>query len=270
MRTNTLRQVFADGGVAVNAWVSGDSAYLAEVLSYSGFDAVTVDLQHGMFGLDGALRLIQAVSAGPSIPMVRPTSLDPAQIGKLLDGGAYGIICPSIDTPEHAQRLVSACRYPPRGARSFGPSRGLLYGGPDYVDNFEAELLVWAMIESDAALDNLEGIVAVDGIDGVYVGPNDLALSLGLRPGASTPVPQVASALERIAAAAHMAGKVAGAFCADGQVGAWLAGIGYDLVTPGNDAGLLRAAAKERIAQVHRAAAVGTRGSAVGVSVGGY
>ena len=270
MRANTVRQVFADGGVAVNAWVSGDSPYLAEVLSYSGFDAVTVDLQHGMFGLDGALRLIQAVSAGPSIPFVRPASLDPAQIGKLLDGGAYGIICPSIDTLEQAQRLVAACRYPPGGVRSFGPSRGLLYGGPDYVNAFEAELLVWAMIESATALDNLEEIVAVDGIDGVYVGPNDLALSLGLRPGVSTLDPQVASALERIADCAHAAGKVAGAFCADGQAGKWLAEVGYDLVTPGNDAGLLRAVAKERIAQVRSAGAANISGSTAGASSGGY
>jgi 4-hydroxy-2-oxoheptanedioate aldolase len=256
MRSSNLRRVFASGQTAVNGWVSGDGHYLAEVLSHCGFDAVTIDLQHGMFGVDGALRLIQAVSAGPSMPMVRSASLEPAQIGKLLDGGAYGVICPSIDTPEQALQLVQACRYPPRGARSFGPSRGLLYGGSDYVDRFEDEVLVWAMIESATALANVDAILGVEGIDGVYVGPNDLALSLGVSPGASMPGTQVSAALERIVSAAHAAGRVAGAFCADGHVGGWLASLGYDMVTPGNDAGLLRYAASERIAQV--------RGSAMG------
>lgn len=253
MRANTLRQVFAEGRTAVNAWISGDSGYLTEVLSHAGFDAVTVDLQHGMFGVDGALRLLQAVSTSPSVPLVRPSSLDAALIGKLLDGGAYGVICPSIDTPEQAAQLVRACRYPPRGGRSFGPSRGLLYGGSDYVAGFEDEVIVWAMIESAQALANVEAIAQVDGIDGLYVGPNDLSLSLGLSPGSRMPEPVVAEALERVTNAAHGCGRVAGAFCADGEVGAWLAGIGYDMVTPGNDAGLLRAAAAERIAKVRGA-----------------
>jgi 4-hydroxy-2-oxoheptanedioate aldolase len=268
MRISILRQAFANGETAVNGWVSGDSRYLAEVLSNCGFDAVTIDLQHGMFGLDGALGLIQAVSAGPSMPMVRCSSLDAAQIGKLLDGGAYGVICPSIDTPEQARQLVRACRYPPRGARSFGPSRGLLYGGPDYVEHFEEEVLVWAMIESAQALENVEDIVAVEGIDGVYVGPNDLALSLGHRPGSRAPAPQVAEAMLRIMEAAHEAGRVAGAFCADGAAGAELADIGYDMVTPGNDAGILRSAATARIAQVRARRETGP--APIVASTGGY
>ena len=265
MRPSNLRRVLLSGQTAVNAWISGDGHYLAEVLSHAGFDAVTVDLQHGMFGLDGALRLIQCVSAGPSMPMVRCSALDAAQIGKLLDGGAYGVICPSIDTVEMAEQLVQACRYPPRGVRSFGPSRGLLYGGSDYVSAFEDEVMVWAMIESATALANVDAIANIEGIDGLYVGPNDLALSMGHRPGATMPLPEVAEALDRIQSAAHAAGKVAGAFCADGDVGAWLAAMGYDMVTPGNDASLLKAAATERIARVRGGAPA--RGQSSG---GGY
>src|ERR1700737_1575156 len=120
---------------AVTAWVSIDSPYLAEVLSYCGYDAVTIDLQHGMFGLDGAIALLQAVSAGPAVPMARCPSHDHSTIGKLLDAGAFGIVCPAIDSAVEAAAFVSACRYPPTGRRSFGPSRGLLYGGPDYVEH---------------------------------------------------------------------------------------------------------------------------------------
>jgi 4-hydroxy-2-oxoheptanedioate aldolase len=250
MRPNRLRELFRDNDTAVNGWLSSDSPYVAEALSHSGFDAVTVDLQHGVFGVDGALRLLQAVGAGPAVPMARCPDLDPAVIGKLLDGGAYGVICPAIDTPAQAAAFVDACRYPPVGRRSYGPARGLLHGGPDYVDHADETVLTWAMIESAEALAHVDEIVATPGLDGVYVGPNDLALSLGERPGAAWPPAAVADALPRIAASARAAGRVAGAFCADGEVGRWLVDQGYDLVTPGNDIGILRAAAAERVAQV--------------------
>jgi 4-hydroxy-2-oxoheptanedioate aldolase len=252
VRADPLREVFASKGTAVNAWVSLDSRYLAEVLSYAGFDCVTVDLQHGMFGMQAAIGLLQAVSSGPAVPMARCPSLDPAIIGKLLDAGAYGLICPSIGSAEQAAAFVAACRYPPVGARSFGPARGLLYGGPDYVEHADDTILTWAMVESAAALSSLEEILSVPGLDGVYVGPNDLALSLGERPGQS-PVPRpVHSALEQVVTAAHAAGRLAGAFAADGAAARGLADLGYDLVTPGNDVAMLRAAAAQSIGAIRR------------------
>lgn len=244
-------------------WLSMDSPYLAEQLSHAGFDAVNVDLQHGMFGLDRAVTLLQAVSAGPATPLARCPSHDPAVVGKLLDAGAYGIICPAVDTADQARAFVAACRYPPTGIRSFGPSRGLLYGGPDYVDHADVTVLTWAMVESRAALDNLEQILAVAGLDGVYVGPNDLALALGERPGQAVLPPRTRAAVERIVTAAHAAGRYAGIFCADGLIARELAEAGFDLVTPGNDAGMLKAIAVERIAQA--------RGSTAEVEpAGGY
>lgn len=243
MRPHRLRDLRAAGGTAVNAWVSSESCYAAEVLSHAGYDAVTVDLQHGVFGLDGAVRLLQAVSAGPAVPMARCSSLDPAEIGKLLDAGAYGIICPSIDTARACSDLVAACRYPPAGRRSFGPARGLLYGGADYVAAADRTVEVWAMIESRSALDHLEDIVSVPGLDGVYVGPNDLALSLGVEPGQDPVHRDVADALLRVVEVAHAAGVAAGAYCAHGGAARDLARDGYDLVTPGNDVVLLKEAA---------------------------
>jgi 4-hydroxy-2-oxoheptanedioate aldolase len=241
MRSSQVRTLLAGGGTAVNGWLSNDSAYLAEALSYAGFDAITVDLQHGMFGLEGAVRLIQAISAGPAEPFARCSSHDPAVIGKLLDAGAYGIICPSIDTPEQAADFVAACRYPPIGKRSFGPGRGLLYGGPDYPERADETVMTWAMIESRAALDAVAEIAAVPGLDGLFVGPNDLALSLGLRPGLTPPAPASRRAWERICEVAHAAGLYAGTFCADGATAARLTRLGYDLVTPGNDVAQLLA-----------------------------
>lgn len=262
MRANHLRDVLEAGRTAVSAWVSCDSGYVAETLSHCGYDAVTVDLQHGMFGIDTAVRLLQAVSTGPATPMARCPHLDAPEIGKLLDAGAYGIICPAVDRAADAAALVRACRYPPAGDRSFGPARGLLYGGPDYAARADATVLVWAMIESRAALENLDEILATPGLDGVYVGPNDLALSLGETPAQRALPPQTAAALAHIAERAAAAGRFAGVFCAELDSAVALAAQGYRLVTPGNDVGILRHAAAHRIARL--------RGEPVSAPHGGY
>ena len=123
MRPNTVREIWASGGVALNAWCSIGAPYSAEVLAAAGYDAVTVDLQHGMFGVDSAIAMLQAISAQAATPLVRVPALDDAVIMKMLDAGAYGVICPMIDTAAQAAQLVSACRYPPTGTRSFGPAR---------------------------------------------------------------------------------------------------------------------------------------------------
>lgn len=248
MRENVVRRVIGEGRTAVNAWISGDGSYAAETLSNAGYDSITVDAQHGMFGKDAIVHLLQAISAGPAMPMVRSTRLDAAEIGWLLDAGAFGVICPSIETGGDAERLVAACRYPPRGGRSFGPSRGLLYGGADYVAEVD-HVLVWAMVESAQAMDNLDAILATAGLDGVYVGPNDLALSLGAKPGGLM-TGQVESALTEIIECAHDRGKLVGVFCADGSEAAKWASRGCDLVTPGNDMSMLKREAAHRIAFV--------------------
>lgn len=262
MRPNALATTLRHGAPAVTAWMSVGDPYLGEVLSHCGYDAVTVDLQHGMFDLETAIDVLRAVGSGPATPMARCPRLDPSIIGKLLDAGAYGIICPSVDSAEQAAAFVRACRYPPTGERSFGPSRGLLYGGPDYVEHADRTVLAWAMVESAAALDDLEAIVATPGLDGVYVGPNDLALSLGERPGTVEAPPVVEEALLRIVEAAHAAGIFAGGFSADARQARRLADAGFDLVTPGSDVGLIRQAAADGLDVI--------RGAGRGGASGGY
>ena len=270
MRPNHLRETFDRGGVAVNAWLSSNSRYAAEALSHAGYDSITVDVQHGMFGIDGAIDLLQAVSAGPAMPMARCASLDPAAIGKLLDAGAYAIVCPSIDTVAQAAAFVAACRYPPAGARSFGPSRGLLYGGHDYVERADATVMTWAMIESAAALAAVDEIAATPGLDGVYVGPNDLALSLGTLAGQPEFVAVIESAIASVLAAAHAAGKYAGVFCPDAVTARRLALLGWDLVTPGNDIGNVKRAAAQDVALVRAGATRVDRNIPSVVTGGGY
>lgn len=248
MRPNRLRALKAAGTPIVNAWASIGSSYAAELIAAQGFDAVTVDCQHGMMGFDVALGMLQAISTTPAIPLVRPSKNDGAEIMRFLDAGAYGIICPMISSPAEAAALVSACRYPPVGTRSFGPARGLLYGGADYAIHANDEILVLAMIETAAGLDALHAIVATPGLDGIYIGPNDLALALGHVPVPESDEPEMVAAVARIVAATKAAGKLSGIFCSGAAGAARRLAEGFDLVTPGNDAMLLRAAMAAAVA----------------------
>lgn len=257
MRQNEAKAIWGRGDAAINAWLAIPSSYSAEVMGHAGFDVVTVDLQHGMIGFDAALAMFQAISSTPAIPFARVPKNDPAVVMHLLDAGAYGLICPMVSTPEQAEGFVSACRYPPSGSRSFGPARGLLYGGSDYFAHADDEIVALAMIETAEGLDNLDAIVATKGLDGIYVGPNDLCLALGVSPEAESEEPVVAEAVERIVQACRNAGKVAGIFCSSGAAAARRAEQGFALVTPGNDANLLGKAARDAVA-----AARGQRGAA--------
>lgn len=262
MRRNALRDIFARGEVAVNGWLSIPSGYSAEGVGHQGFDSVTVDLQHGMIGFDTAVAMLQALSSTPAVPLARVPWNDPAQIMHLLDAGAYGIICPMVSSADEARSFVASCRYPPRGLRSYGPTRGLLYGGRDYVAHADDTILAIPMIETLEAVARIDEILAVEGVDMIYVGPNDLALAHGEAAGAEAAAPRTAEAIARVLAAAKRAGKPAGIFCSGGAGARMRAEQGFDLVTPGNDFGNMIAALAAGVAAVRglqpaRAAASG-------------
>lgn len=246
MRPNLIQQRFRAQQPVVNAWLSIPSSYSAEVVARQGYHAVTVDLQHGMMDFETAMAMLQAIGSTDATPLVRCSAVDGPQIMRLLDAGAYGVICPQVDSPELAQRFVAACRYPPAGTRSFGPARGVLYGGADYFDHANTHVLAIAMIESCEALDALDAILDTPGLDGIYVGPNDLALSLGARPGTEHDT-RVANAIARILAAARQRGLLAGIFCSDEKLARQRLAEGFHLVTPGNDAAILAQACKSRM-----------------------
>ncbi len=248
MRPNRLRQLAETGTPAVNAWLAIPSAYSAEVMGHQGFDSVTVDLQHGMIAFDAAVAMLQAIASTPAVPLARVSRNEPALVMQLLDAGAYGIICPMISTATEAALFVSACRYPPAGQRSFGPARGLLYGGPDYFDHADREILALAMLETCEAIDNADDILAVPGLDGIYVGPNDLSLAMGRRPSAEPEDVEVADTILSLCRKTRAAGQVAGIFCSSGEAAARRIREGFTLVTPGNDVGLLSKASKAAIA----------------------
>lgn len=261
MRANKLRQVIKDRNHASNAWLSVPSSYSAELVAHCGFDAVTVDLQHGMIDFGQALTMLQAISSTQAVPLVRPESSDPVQIMRLLDAGAYGVICPQVDDAAIARAVVGACKYPPAGDRSFGPSRGLLYGGPDYFSHANNEVLVFVMIESKKAVRNLDSILAVPGIDGILIGPNDLSLTYGGKPG-SEPEGEAADAIELVRSQAAGRQLLTGIFCADGAMARRRIDQGFQLVTPGNDAAILKNGCLQQLSHL--------AGTAVSNRSGGY
>ena len=270
MRENRLHAVWADKGYALNAWLSIGSSYSAEVIASLPYDAVTVDLQHGMFDFDTALTMLQAISTTAAVPLVRVSHNSAWMIQKLLDMGAYGVICPMIDTRRECEAFVKAMRYPPRGDRSFGPSRGLLYGGTDYAAHADRTVLAWGMIETEVAVGNLAEILSVEGLDGVYIGPSDLSMTIEGK--VSNPLSsRVVSVVDGIIDAAHRAGKRVGIFCPDAAFARQMIERGCDLVTVMNDAGLVRQATGtllKELAVARHGSNASTSGSARETAVG--
>ena len=159
------------------------SSVSAEVFAHAGFDWLCIDMQHGLIDYQAAVTMLQAISTTGAVPIVRVPWNEPGIIMKTLDAGAYGVIIPMVNSREEAQAAASACRYAPRGARSYGPGRAVLYAGPDYFPAADDEVCCVVMIETKQALEDLDNILSVPGIDAAYIGPSDLSVSLGLRPG---------------------------------------------------------------------------------------
>jgi 4-hydroxy-2-oxoheptanedioate aldolase len=244
MRENRLRTIWAAGGAVVNGWLTMPGAFVAETMAHQGFDSLTVDLQHGVIDYRDALHMLTAISTTAAVPIVRVPWLEPGVLMKTLDAGAYAVICPMVSTRAQAELLVASTHYPPRGTRSNGPIRAALYGGADYQSRANDTIVVFAMIESKEALDNLDDILSVDGLDAIYIGPTDLSLALGCRPVFDDLDPPAAEAVDHILARAKAHGVVAGIH--NGTCEAALRRIdkGFQFVTISSDARLLAAGAE--------------------------
>ena len=210
MRENRLRTMWKNDQAVVNGWLAIPNSFSAETMAHQGWDSLTIDLQHGVIDYQAMVTMLQAISTTPTVPVVRVPWLEPGIIMKSLDAGAYGIICPMINSREDAQKLVAYTHYAPMGTRSFGPVRALLYGGADYPQHANETVVAFAMIETAQALDRLDDILSVEGLDAIYIGPSDLSLSLGCRPVFDDVDPPVQQAIEHIAARAKAHGVVCG------------------------------------------------------------
>ena len=248
MRENRLRSLWKSGGAAVNGWLTIPSSFAAETMAHQGWDTLTIDMQHGMIDDAALVPMLQAISTTDTVPIVRVPWLEPGILMRALDAGAYGVICPMVNSREDAQKLVAYTHYPPRGTRSFGPLRAVLYAGLDYVQHANDTIVTFAMIETAEALDNLDEILSVEGLDAIYIGPSDLSLALGCRPTFDDLEPKAFEAVEHILARAKAHGVVAGIHNGTPEAALKRIAKGFQFVTIGSDARLMADGAQQVMA----------------------
>jgi 4-hydroxy-2-oxoheptanedioate aldolase len=250
VRENRLRTIWSEGGTVVNGWLHVPSSFSAEVMAHAGLDSLTIDMQHGPVDYGSLVPMLQAISTTDTVPVVRVPWHDPGLIMQVLDAGCYAVICPMISTREQAEAFVGACRYPPAGYRSYGPYRASLYGGEDYTEHADETIVTIAMIETREALDNLDEILGVTGLDAVFVGPSDLGQSLGYGPGVDREEPEVVEAVNRVLAAATERGLAAGIFTGSTGYASRMVEKGFRFVNVSTDARLMAGAAAETVAEL--------------------
>lgn len=245
-RRNPLRELWERGGTAFGLWATVPGSFGAELLAGAGFDYLCVDQQHGVLDYAAMVPMLQGARAAGAAPLTRVLSADPALITKALDAGAWGVIVPLVSDGAAAARAVSACRFPPRGTRSYGPVRAAEVIGSSDPETVEREALCFVMVETAEGLHNVEEIAATPGLDGIYIGPADLSLSLGAGPG------ELERAVGRIRAACEEAGIVPGVHCSSGEEARRRAAEGFRLVTVTSDAALLREGARRELAAARK------------------
>lgn len=258
MRENRLKRLWREGQPALGGWLQIPSSFSAEVMAHAGFDWLCIDMQHGIIGYQESVAMLQAISSTQAVPLVRVPWNEPGAIMKALDAGAYGVIIPMVNSRQEAEAAVAACRYPPQGSRSYGPVRAAYYGGPDYFAGADREVCCIPMIETARALERLDDILSVAGIDAIYVGPADLSVSLGLPPAADNEAPAFQEAIERILAACRRHRVVPG-IAGNVKTAAKRIGQGFLMVEVAADAALLARGARRDLGEIRPAAAEAPR-----------
>jgi 4-hydroxy-2-oxoheptanedioate aldolase len=243
VRINTAKQKMLQGRPAFGYSVEFGSPLVAEALAGSGVDFVMIDTQHGSWGPDATIAALAATAAGAATPMARVARNDFTLIGRLLDEGALGIVVPMVDTVADARAAADAARWPPRGRRSWGWARAARYGD-DYADRIGDEVFIAVQIESITSVENAEAILSVPGIDGFWLGPADLALSMGIHPGQAAGDERHARAVERALQAARNTGKIPGFAGVSPEHALHLAKQGFQFLTAGGDTSFLLEAAR--------------------------
>ena len=253
MRKNKLKEIFKNGKSAINGWLQIPNSFTAELMANQNWDSLTLDMQHGVIDYPDALGMLQAISSTDVVPMVRVNWNEPGQIMKILDAGAYGIICPMVSNKKEAENFIKACMYPPKGFRSYGPIRGLVYGGGDYADKANEEILKFAMIETKESLENLDEIMSTPGLDGIYIGPADLSLALGKKPSFDKPEGDpIYDVIMKILDHAQKNKLIAGIQNGEPEYAAKMIKKGFQFVTIGSDQRYLTAASKSALSKLKK------------------
>ena len=244
MAALSLARRLRTGETVFSAWTTLASPLVVEALAREGFAAVNLDAQHGMWEVASLIAGIGAVRAGGAAPLVRVPLEDFALVSRALDFGAEAIIAPMINDGADARRFVAAAKYPPLGERSWGPVRAMMLQGAtapiDYLREANEGTLTMAMIETPAALNNVDDIASTPGIDCLFIGPYDLATSLSAGKAQDIAAPEVERAIDEICAAAKKAGKIPAIYCHNAQRALAMAERGFRFIGVYSDLNLLR------------------------------
>lgn len=245
---NRIRSLWNQGSPAIIGWLNIPSPLSAEALARCGYDGLLVDLQHGAADVASVVPMLMAIEHGGTEPLVRVAANNPAEIMRMLDFGAYGIIAPMINSAAEAAAFAAALHYPPRGSRSYGPRRPQYRLGPDYLALASDSVVSLAMVETRDGLANLDAILAVDGYDGIFIGPSDLALAIGVSPRPDNDDPALITAITHIITRCKATGKRVGIYCSGPGYARQMIAAGCDIVSVTPDLAMLTTAARETLA----------------------
>ena len=227
MKPNVVRKKLRNGEIVTCFWATMGLPFLTEAVAHwNFFDSILLDAQHGYWTNATLLNSFQVIDRSSTVPLVRVVHNDPGLIGRALDAGAMGVMAPMVNSPEEAEAAVAAMRYPPEGSRSAGGSRLTLYA-QDYFQEANHNILTIVMIETKEAVERAEEILSVPGVDLGFVGPGDLAISLGCAPGRG---PLHEAALEKVAAVSKQVETPVGMLCRTEEEGIRLIQMGYRFI----------------------------------------
>ena len=246
MRENSSLAAWQRGEQTIGLWLSLANTYSAEAMSKLGFDWVCVDMQHGLIDYTDLVNMLPAISNSDATPLVRVPWNEPYEIMKALDAGAYGVIIPMVNNRKEAEQAVMACRYPPLGNRSFGPIRGALYGGRGYALEANDQIACIAMIETAEGIANADEIMSTSGLNGIYIGPADLALSMGLPAMGDQPQDEHLVVVKELLEKCRAHKIAAGIHTSSLEYAQKYLALGFNFVTLGSDSGhMAKNAARE-------------------------
>ena len=232
---NNILEIFKNKNFALNGWLSIPNSFTAEAMSKMGWNSITIDMQHGQNDYASSISMLQAISNSNIIPFVRVPWNEPGIIMKMLDLGVMGIIAPMINSKKQCEEFVSYCNYPPFGQRSFGPMRAQLIYGSDYYENANKNIISLAMIETREAVENIDEILSVSNLTGIYIGPGDMSSSYGKKPQFDIKEDPVYSNIKMIVKKTKERGKIAGIHNGSTEYAKKMIKLGYQFITVSSD-----------------------------------
>ena len=228
---NNVINLYNENKAIINGWLHLPNSFIAESFGKMGWDSITIDMQHGQNDYQSSIAILQSLQNSKSTPMVRVPWVEPGIIMKMLDLGVLGIIAPMINNKKQCEEFVSYCYYPDKGQRSFGPMRAQLHYGKEYFKEANDNVLSFAMIETEEAVNNIDEILSVPELSGVYIGPADMSSSYGLTPKFDVEEKIILKNLEMIVEKTKKYKKISGIHNGSTKYAKKMLKMGFNLVT---------------------------------------